>query len=192
MFTQRSKVDMVADVVAQHQAQLRALSKTIWCLEHWRDGRLLDKQWDLNLLLNEGANYLISLGFAAAPPTAITQWYVGLFENDYTPLVGDNYATNGWTEFTNYDEPTRPVWTPGTVGGGSVDNSANKATFSVNATRTIYGGYLLGGGSAPQTKGNTAGGGTAYAAVRFAASRGVQSGDELKVTGIVTLSDDPT
>lgn len=187
-----SKAAFKSELMALQQEKMKALSKTIWVLDHLRGGKLLNRQTALNLLLTEGANYITGLGFAASPPTAISAWYIVLFENDYTPLAADTYASNGWTELTAYDETTRPVWTPGSVAGGSVDNSASKATFTINATKTIYGGVLLGGGSAPSTKSNTAGGGTAYAGVRFSASRAVQSGDVLKVTAIVSISDDPT
>ena len=181
-----------AELLAHQAGKMKALSKTWWVLDHLRKGKMIDRQIASNLLLTEGANFITGLGFAASPPTAISAWYIVLFENDYTPVAGDAYASNGWTELTAYDESTRPVWTPGSVAGGSVDNSANKATFTINASKTIYGGVLLGGGSTPSTKSDTAGGGTAYAGVRFASSRAVISGDVLKVTAIVTISDDPT
>ncbi len=192
IFETKSNVQFKLELEARQREFFKALSRTIWTIEHLRQGRLLHRQILKNLLLTEGANFAVGLLFGNPPPTAISQWYIALFENNYTPVAGDTYATNGWTEWTAYNETQRPPFVVGAVGGGAIDNSANKATFTANATKTLYGGILLGGGTAAATKGDEAGGGSCYAAVRFNASRGVQSGDVLKVTAIAQISDDPT
>jgi hypothetical protein len=88
----------------------------------------------------------------------------------------------GWTEDQNYSEATREVLTLGTVSGGSVDNSASKASFSINATATIGGAFL----TTVSTKGGTTG--TLYGGAAFAANRSVVSGDTLNVTATLTAA----
>lgn len=88
-----------------------------------------------------------------------------------------------WTELAAYSEGVRQTFTPGTVAGGSLDNSAAKATFTINAANTLIGGLFLTDSS---TKSGTAG--TIYGMAPFAANgfRQLNSGDTVTVT--VTLS----
>lgn len=190
MFGAGASVKMTPELISQVESKPLAICRSIWQIEHIRKGRVIDKEFVRNIVTTEGLNSFLNIMFKSG--TQITSWYIILFENDYTPLAGDSYLTNGWTETTVYDETTRPIWTGGTVAAGSVDNSASKATFTFNASKTIYGGCLVGGGSAPSTKGNTAGGGTAYCGVRFAASKGVVSTDVLKITATLEAADDPS
>jgi hypothetical protein len=120
--------------------------------------------------------------------TQITTWYFVLFEADYTPLVTDTYAVPGYTETTAYDEATRPAFVEAESTAQSLDNSANKATFTFNTIKTIYGGALVGGGTDPTVKGDTAGGGTLYSSAKFSENKPVTSGDILKVWITLTAS----
>lgn len=189
MFRARPGVKMMPQLIAHPNARtIKALCRTQWLLEHIRNGKVIDQEVVRNIVTTEGLNNLIDVYFKAG--TQIASWYVALFESDYTPLATDTYAAPGWTETTAYDELTRPQWVGGTVSAGSCDNSASKATFTFNASKTIYGGALVGGGSNPTQKGNTAGGGTLYCGVRFATSKGVVATDVLKITATVTAADD--
>jgi hypothetical protein len=60
----------------------------------------------------------------------------------------------------------------------------------MNATETIYGAALVGGGSGATTKGDTAGGGKLWCAAQFASSKNVDSGDTLEITYTLTSADD--
>ena len=65
-------------------------------------------------------------------------------------------------------------WDEAGVPGGIkvITNSASKADFTMNASKTIYGGFLVGGiATVADTKGGT--GGTLKAASEFGASRAV-------------------
>lgn len=158
--------------------------KTKWRWEHIRAGRVIDIWTESNVVTDEGLDYLLNVGFKDG--TKITSWYLATFESDTTPDGSETYAVPVYTECTAIDESTRPAWTSGSVSGQSVSNSASKATFTYNATKSIYGGALLGGGSAANTKGDTAGGGTLYCCSRFTSgTKSVESADILKVT--VTL-----
>src|SRR3989304_863724 len=113
-----------------------------------------------NIITNEELNHILNVEFHAATP--ITTWYMILVETDTTPAAGMTYATPVFTESQAYDETTRPEYVEAAASGLSITNSAHKAVFTINATKTMYGGALVGGGAAASPKGHTAGrGGTA-------------------------------
>lgn len=162
--------------------------RTWWNLECFnRQGKRKWAMLDMpNLVTNQGKNANLNIMFHGA--TQITTWYFVLFEADYTPLVTNTYAVPGFTETTAYDELTRPEFVESESTAQSLDNSANKATFTFNTIKTIYGGALVGGGTDASTKGDTAGGGTLYSAAKFSENKPVASGDILKVWITLTAS----
>lgn len=168
---------------------------SIWEWEQWRPVSARSGAWSLvdsweehNICTDEGINHVLDAAFSGG--TQITAWYVAIFEDDHTPAAGDTYATPGYTESTAYDEATRPQWQEAGVTSKSITNSANKASFTINATKTIYGGALVGGGSAPSTKGDSAGGGKLYCVAQFSSgSKAVVDDDVLKVTITINGSD---
>jgi hypothetical protein len=145
-------------------------------IEHRRDGELLSVDESPNLVVNEGLNSLLGIMFNGV--TQIGTWYVGLFEGNYTPVAGVTAATiaSASTESTAYDEATRPAYVEAAASGQAITNSANRATFTMNATKTIYGAFLI----SESTKGGTTG--TLFAASRFSSSKAVVDNDELLVT----------
>ncbi len=158
-----------------------------WEFEQYRDGKLVDQWAQKNVTTTQGLNSMLDATFHGT--TAIGTWYMGLFENNYTPLVTDTYAVPGFTESTAYNESARVVYNEAAAVNKVTTNVANKSTFTMNATKTIYGAFLCGGGSAPTTKGNTAGGGILFAASQFAAAKSVVANDVLLVTCTITLAD---
>ncbi len=141
------------------------------------DGGLKWKEEFYNLVVTEGKNTLLDRLLTSAPP-AIT-WYVGL-KGAGAVAASDTMASHpGWSELTPYSNANRPTYQPGTISGGSVDNSANKAVFNINASATVAGAFL----TSNNTKGGTTG--VLYGAGDFSASRDVVNGDTLNVT--VTL-----
>jgi hypothetical protein len=159
---------------------------TIWTWEHWLDDILINAWVERNLCVLEGRNYILSAALAGG--TQISAWYVVPFEDNHTPASGDNYATPGFTECILYDETTRPGWQSGSVVAAVVNNSSNKASFSYNASKTIYGAALVGGGTDPETKNDQAGGGVLFCESKFLSPEGVINGSVLKVTVEITLS----
>lgn len=143
--------------------------------EKWRDTAF-------NLVVNEGLNDLLDKYFKGSTYTAAH--YVGLTDGTPTPAAGDTMASHaGWTEVTAYTEGTRQAFTPGTVASQSVDNSASKATFSINGTTTVGGLFL--------TTNNTKGGstGTLYGAAAFSGGdKSLGNGDTLQVTATATAA----
>lgn len=161
---------------------------SLWEWELWRGGKKIDEWIEHNICTDDGLDALLDIMFNA--DTQITSWYIAPFENDYTPVATATYASPGYTESSAYTEANRPTWSGAAAASKSVTNSASKAVFSINATKTIYGAALVGGGTAGNTKGDTAGGGTLFSVSRFSSgSKDVESGDTMKVTVTVTAQD---
>jgi hypothetical protein len=132
--------------------------------------------------LEEFDNLVVTAGrdkyLDATLKTGLTSpaWYVGLKDTG-TPVAADTMASHAsWATITPYSNATDPAWTPGAVSGGSVDNSASKAVFNINATEDIYGAFMKDN----STKGGSTG--TLLGAGDFGAARSVISGDTLNVT----------
>lgn len=136
-----------------------------------------------NLVTTAGLNYLI--GVALASTAQITAWSLGLLSATPTIAAGDTSASHsGWTEVTAYSQSTRVTWTPGSVSGGSVDNSGSVANFSINANGTAIGGAFL---ISNNTKSGSTG--TLYAAGAFTGgNKTLGSGDTLAVTATYSVS----
>jgi len=143
----------------------------------WRD------EFD-NLVTTVGKNDLLDKYFKGSAYTAT--WYVGLVDGGSAPTyaAGDTMGSHsGWTENTGYSNANRPTLTLGTPSGGSVDNSASKAVFNINASGTIAGAFI----ATNNTKGGTTG--TLYGEGNFAeGNRSVVNGDTLNVTVTLTAS----
>jgi len=172
------------------------LAYSIWEVEHLRRkqrGSLYE--WGLvtpvdisgNICTDEGLNRLLDVMFHAT--IQITTWYVVIFESNTTPDADTTYATPVYTESTAYDESTRPEYVEAAASSKSLTNSANKAEFTINATKIIYGGALVGGGTDASTKGDAAGGGVIYCASRFGSSKSVVNDDILRVTITINAAD---
>lgn len=147
-----------------------------------RKGRVIEEFEDPNLVVNEGLNALLNIMFNGA--TQITTWYLGVFEGNYTPVAGLTAATvtASSTECTAYASATRPEYVEATASSQSITNSASRASFVFNATKTIYGAFLV----SSSTKSGTSG--TLFSAARFATAKAVENGDELLLTYTFTAS----
>jgi hypothetical protein len=149
----------------------------------WHRGdKIVDHFVEKNLLVAEGLTDMLSVYLAAG--TQKPNWFVGLFEGNFTPIDGtnaSNIATNS-TETTAYVSATRPAYVPGAAASKSISNTASRADFVFNAGKTIYGAFLI----SDSAKNGTAG--VLLSAARFAASRTVASTDELLLTYTFTLA----
>lgn len=150
--------------------------------EHRRGGDLVDRDLSPNLLPTEGLNHIWDTVLHNGTP--VHPWYVALFEGNYTPVAGVTGATfaSAATECTAYDETTRVAYDEGASSGGVIDNASNRAVFTMNASKTVYGGALLSGSA----KGDTTG--KLLAIARFSSSRAVVDDDELAVKYTLTAS----
>ncbi len=171
----------------REELRQKACVSSKWDWELWREGKLIDSWTELNVCTNEGLDALLDIMFHAT--AQLTTWYLLIFETDTTPSSGTTYAVPVFTESTAYTEGTRPAFDEAAASSQSLTNSASKADFTMNASKTIYGAALVAGGTDANTKGNVAGGGTMYCASKFSASKAVESADVLRVTCTLTASD---
>jgi len=160
---------------------------SVWTTECFRSGKLLWTEIVHNVMTDEGLTEMLEIMFHSG--TQLTAWYVGIFEDNYTPLITNVYATPGFTESTAYDESVRQTFVPAAAAAKSITNAASKATFTMNATKTIYGGFLVAGGTDADTKADAAGGGILMCSAQFDTSKAVVSADVLKVTVTISASD---
>jgi len=178
-------------LMAMRGAKANFLVRSHWDVECYdKHGKLKFTDHAENCCTAEGLNKLLDVMFHGV--TAIATWYIAIYENtspSYTPADGNTYAVPGYVEVTAYDEATRPEFVEAAASGKSMTNSANKATFTMNATKTLLGASLVGGGSPANGKGDTGGGGVLYAAANFTSGKPVESGDTFKVTCTLTASD---
>lgn len=154
----------------------------IFIVDHMRDGKLLHRQQAKNIIVNQGLNHALNVVFNSL--TQITQWYAAIFEGNYVPVAGDTASSivANATESTAYTESTRPTYDEATSTAQSTTNSASRATFSINATKTIYGAFII------SSSGKASATGTLFAAAKFSSSRAVQNLDQLLVTYTVNAS----
>lgn len=151
-------------------------------IEHVRDGKVIDKWEEHNLVVNEGLDHILDAVLHGSAQNA--SWFVGIFEGNYTPVGSDisaDIAANA-VESIAYDEVSRPAWDEAAASAQSITNSANKATFTINASKVIYGAFLISEG----TKGGATG--VLFAASRFAVARTVVDDDQLLVTYTVAAA----
>jgi hypothetical protein len=150
-------------------------------VEHYRDGVLLDEFDSDNLVTNEGINHVLNV---LANGATQLSWYAAIFEGNYQPLATDTAATivANSTESTAYDESTRQVWNPADSSAKSLTNAAARATFTINATKTIYGAFII------SSSAKSSATGTLLAAAKFSTPRSVQDDDQLFITYILNGS----
>jgi hypothetical protein len=164
---QENKVDST-NFAGRYDLEIRRVDGTV---EHFSDE---------NLIVDEGLNHILNTQLNGS--TQVTTWYLGVFEGNYTPLAGVDAATitASSTESTAYDAATRVEWNEAASTAKSITNSANRASFVFNASKTIYGAFLVSASAKSATSG------TLFSAARFATAKQVDSGDELLLTYTVT------
>jgi hypothetical protein len=153
-----------------------------------KDGNLKWRDEIHNLVVNGGLQDMNAKYFTGSGYTAT--WYIGLYgaAASNNPAAGDTASSHlGWTEITPYSNATRPTCTfgtPTTANPSVATNSASPASFTINATATVGGAFLI----SNSTKGGTTG--TLYSASDFTSpgDRSVVSGDTLNVTYSLSLA----
>ena len=99
------------------------------------DGIVKWRESIFNLVTTAGKNDLLTQYFKGSAYTAA--FYVGLIDNASFSAIAaaDTMSSHaGWVEAVPYSNGTRPSLTLGTPSAGSVDNSASKASYTINAT----------------------------------------------------------
>lgn len=137
-----------------------------------------------NVVTDEGLNHLLNV--VLHDTAKIATWYCECFEDDFTPDGDETYAVPGYTEWESYDEATRPEFDNAASASKSTTNSANKAVFTANATKTLYGASIVGN----NTKGDEAGGSVLFCAARFGSSQPVVDDNVVNLTYTISAADD--
>lgn len=133
-----------------------------------------------NLVVNSGLDDLLNKRFKASSYTSAD--YVGLKGTGSVAAADTMSSHSGWSEVTGYSESVRQTLTLGTVSGQSVDNSASKATFSINSSVTVAGAFIV----TNSTKGGSTG--ILYGAADFSSPRSLTNGDTLNVQATLSMS----
>jgi hypothetical protein len=145
-----------------------------------KDGNLKWEETQHNLVTTVGLNDSLDKHFKGSSYSAT--WYVGLTSASPTLSAADTAASKAWTEIVAYSESVRQTLTLGTVSGGSVSNTASKATFSINGSTTVGGAFVI----SNSTKSGTTG--ILYGEAQLSADRSLISGDTLTITVTLTAS----
>lgn len=158
---------------------------TVQCIS--ADGQVKWEESLSNLVVNGGLKDMNDKYFRGSSYTAT--WYIGLYgaasSND--PAATDTASSHaGWTEVVPYSNATRPACTfaaASTADPSVITNSASPASFTINATATVGGAFLI----SDNTKSGTTG--VLFSASDFASpgDRSVASGDTLAVTYTFSL-----
>lgn len=161
-------------------------------VEKWRDRFH-------NTVVTEGKNAALTHFLKGSSYTA--SQVLGLIEDTgYSAIAAGNTAanitaagggspTNGWNEAPSSTCATRATPSFGTASSGSL--AASAASFSIIATDTIKGAFLLcrsTGGTAPSTTVGNANGALYSAGLFSGGDRAVQNGDTLNVTYTASLT----
>lgn len=145
-----------------------------------KHGELVDTWVEHNLVPAAGLSYIANAVFGDVSP--IGTFYVGLFANNYQPVVGavasDIPGVIG--EFVGYSQATRPVWNRVNT-NGVISNVAARAEYTVTASARLYGGFLV----SDSVKG--AGNGLLLSVARFTSPKDVEPEMTLRVKAEISF-----
>jgi hypothetical protein len=147
-----------------------------------------DERVDSNIVVTEGLNHLLDVTLHATTP--VTTWYFGLFSANVTPVAtwnAANFAANA-TEINSategYGLNSRPAFVEAAASAGSINNTANKAAFTI-ATTNPAGIIVWGAGLLSTVSG---GGGVLMSASKFSAARTLYATDVFNLGYTLTLT----
>lgn len=150
-------------------------------IEHFRKGVKIGEYIFNNGVTNVGKNHALDVIFNGT--TQITSWKMGLIDNaGYTALAGtDTMASHaGWSEFTTYDESSRPIWDPNPASGQLVSNTT-LSVFTISGTGVLKGVFV----TSDATKGGTAG--ILWATALYSSNIAVVDNDIIRNTYTVSV-----
>lgn len=155
---------------------------------HIRDGQVIGVYDKTNRIPDAALNDILDVVLNAG--TQKTAWYLAPMDTNHTPAAADTYVNSCGTanyESTDYSEANRQTWTPGTVSGQSVDNSASIAAVTMQGNDTAIYGWML---VSDNTKGDTAASGAILASIVLydTAITGIILNDELRCELTLTMS----
>jgi len=176
-----NNVSFGAEVIKKTSIENTLAVKNIYHFEAFdKDGKLKWEETVENIVTNAGLNDILDKYLKGSAYTAA--WYVLLTDGTPTVNAADTLASHaGWTEVTAYTGD-RKALTLGSVASQSVDNSASKASFAINADSTTIGGAGI-------CTAETGTSGVLYSVAAFtAADKSLDNGDTLNVTVTCTAA----
>ena len=156
--------------------------QTFYTMECVRDGRRVWREAFHNLVTTVGKNKLLDAMFKTGE--GANAWYVALVDNASFSAyaAADTMGSHaGWIESVAYNEATRQAYVASTPASSSTNNTASRAIFTMNATKTIRGAFL----TDSSTKSGTTG--TLYGVGDFTVARSVISGDQIYAQIVITV-----
>ncbi len=156
--------------------------QTFYRIECRRNGQVLWQEDFHNLVVTAGKNKVLDAVFKSGE--GANAWFVALVDNASFSAyaAADTMGSHaGWIESVAYNEATRQAYVGSTPASGSMDNAANRAIFTMNATKTIRGAFL----TDSSTKSGTTG--TLYGVGDFTAARSVIAGDQIYAQITITV-----
>lgn len=154
-------------------------------IEHWINGKLVDRFVVNNLIPQSGVDHLAGLLRGLATP--IANWYIGLYAGNYIPSMATTSADLPVAagETVAYAETTRPAWVHAYDGVNDISNSLSRAEFTFTSDQRLYGGFVV----SSDAKGS--GSGVLLSIVRFPSPIDVTADSTLLVlAGTVLVSVD--
>ena len=148
----------------------------IYTIEHLdKDGKIKSVERVKNLMPTIALGYMLKA--ALLGDTQYTSWYLGLFNNDYTPVASDTLASllASCGENIDYTGTERQNITFPSVTGSSVSTIANPNVFEFTTTETIRGAFIATG----QAWGGTTG--LLLSTVKFPSPKYISAGESLRV-----------
>lgn len=180
-----SEIKVESGLVAGGGVKAGMVRKSHYTIECVRNGKVIWTEEIDNLVMTGGLNDSLDKHFKGASYTAA--WYVGICQHSSSPsdtlpvfAVGDTLASHaGWTEVTAYTGD-RDGLSLGTVAAGSVDNSGDKASYTLTGSAYVGGAFVT--TAASGTSGVLYGGG------QFSQVRSLITSDVLNVTVTLTAA----
>jgi len=148
-----------------------------------KDGVVIDAEVVHNIMPQQSVDHIASM-IRGGGATPISSWYIGVFESNYVPdasVTAADLQTNVG-ESQAYDEAARQPWANAYDGVGFIGNAGAPAEFTMNASKTIYGAFLV----SNATKGGTSG--ILLSVARFSTPKTVEAGTTLRITAGLTLT----
>lgn len=147
-----------------------------------RNGKVIGTFKGHNDVTTAGKNHILETQFSGGTP--VTTWYIGLINDDPTPvlLAADTLASHtGWAELTPGTDYTgnRLAWVEASASAGSKGTTSATA-FPMLTTKTVHG--ILISSVASGTSG------TLWATGAFDSPIDVINGDTLNVSYVVDLN----
>jgi hypothetical protein len=157
-----------------------------WCI---RDGKEIWREKVHNIVTTEGLNAILNGCFHTAGFTVPATWFIGLVETDTAPDAGMTYDTPVFTESTSYDNiAVRATYVTVDSTVGSITNAASPASFTISATKTMYGAAVFSINTRGDHTANAAN--ALYSYSKFTAGRAVVDNDVINVSYVLTGADD--